>query len=239
MPGFPEPERRPVLHVIWMAEPIGWPQIRGPGRPDDHGHRAESIPNSPDQFPTHPMKGPMSTQTLRGLNHLSAVPFARRRYSFEAFNPAFDTLLGGPQLPTTDMNAYTQFIEPIQFQPNPYRSSIAHYPVNGLAGNPSAGLNTFLNEPYALDVTCNRCHLVNPGPGTNRSIPALFGKSPQAIKVPQFRNQFPKIFLTTHPVLSTLDGFGFTHDGGSPGDFAFLVSNVFPLVTMTPRARPT
>ena len=190
-----------------------------------------SIPNSPDQFPTHPMKGPMRTQTLKGLSNLAPLHWRADRSGFEAFNPAFDTLLGGPQLAAADMDAYKQFIETIQFPPNPNQKLDRTLPGSVAGGDPNAGLNTFLNEPYALDITCNRCHVVNPGPGTNRSITsAFFLKEPQAMKVPQLRNLYKKIFFNDAPGATSLDGFGFTHDGAFSSIFRFLGTDVFPLI---------
>ena len=111
------------------------------------------------------MKGPMRTQTLKGLTNLTPLHWRADRSGFEAFNPAFDSLMGGPQLSAADMDAYRQFIETVQFPPNPNQKLDRTLPTSVAGGNPSAGLNTFLNEPYALDLTCNRCHVVNPGPG--------------------------------------------------------------------------
>jgi len=190
-----------------------------------------SIPNTPSQFPTHPMKGPMRTQTLKGLSNLTPLHWRADRSGFEAFNPAFDSLMGGPQLAAADMDAYRQFIETVVFPPNPNQKLDRTLPASIAGGNPAAGLNTFLNEPYALDITCNRCHVVNPGPGSNRSITSAgFLKEPQSMKVPQLRNLYKKIFFNDAPGATSLDGYGFTHDGALPSIFRFLTTDVFPLI---------
>jgi len=67
----------------------------------------------------HPMKGPMTTQTLRGLLNLESTALARRRTNFLHFNGAFGSLLGGPILSAADMVAYRAFINTVVFQPNP------------------------------------------------------------------------------------------------------------------------
>ncbi|MFL6514255.1 MAG: beta-propeller fold lactonase family protein [Chthoniobacterales bacterium] len=190
-----------------------------------------SIPNTPSQFPTHPMKGPMRTQTLKGLSNLAPLHWRADRATFDAFNPAFDSLMGGPQLAAADMDAYRQFIETIQFPPNPNQKLDRTLPASIAGGNPGAGLNTFLNEPYALNITCNACHLVNPGPGTNRSITsASFLREPQSMKVPQLRNAYKKIFFNNAAGATSLDGYGLTHDGAFSSIFQFLGTDVFVLI---------
>jgi DNA-binding beta-propeller fold protein YncE len=58
----------------------------------------------------HPMKGPMVTQTLRGM--LGGAPFHWRgdRATLQAFNPTFDKLMGGVQLATPDIDALTEYL---------------------------------------------------------------------------------------------------------------------------------
>ena len=67
----------------------------------------------------HPMKGPMTTQTLKGLLHLSPYHWRGDHIDFAAFNTAFKTLMGGSQLASSDMSIYTQFVNTILFAPNP------------------------------------------------------------------------------------------------------------------------
>jgi hypothetical protein len=190
-----------------------------------------SIQNTSNQFPTHPMKGPMRTQTLKGLSNLTPLHWRADRSGFESFNPAFDSLMGGPQLSAADMDAYRQFIETVQFPPNPNQKLDRTLPASVAGGSPAAGLNTFLNEPYALNITCNQCHAANPGPGTNRSITsAAFLKEPQSMKVPQLRNLYKKAFFNDAPGAISLDGVGFTHDGSFPSVFRFLSTDVFVLI---------
>ena len=67
----------------------------------------------------HPMKGPMTTQTLRGLSGVGPLHWRGDRADFQAFNGAFDALMGGSQLSTTDMNTYAGFGTTMAFPPNP------------------------------------------------------------------------------------------------------------------------
>lgn len=59
----------------------------------------------------HPMKGPMTTQTLKGSKNLDPFHWRGDRSGFNAFNPAFSTLLGGAQLSAADMDAFREFVE--------------------------------------------------------------------------------------------------------------------------------
>src|SRR5439155_25127007 len=67
----------------------------------------------------HPMKGPMTTQTLRGLNTLDPFHWRGDRTNFTHFNVAFPGLMGDSALSTADINAYRDFINTIVYQPNP------------------------------------------------------------------------------------------------------------------------
>jgi len=176
----------------------------------------------------HPMKGPMTTQTLRGLSGLDPLHWRGDRATFLSFNPAFDALMGGAQLSATDMAAFRDFINTIQFQPNPNQRLDRTLPPSIAGGDPAAGRNTFLNEPFASNVTCNTCHSANPGPGTNGTIiPASVLQEPQSFKVPHLRNIYQKLSANRTPGATSVGGFGLLHDGSDPNVDAFLSKPVF------------
>jgi len=56
------------------------------------------------------MKGPMTTQTLRGLNGLDPFHWRGDRTNFTHFNVAFPGLMGSSSLAGADMAAYRDFI---------------------------------------------------------------------------------------------------------------------------------
>jgi DNA-binding beta-propeller fold protein YncE len=89
----------------------------------------------------HPMKGPMTTQTLRGLANSGAMHWRGDRVSglfgtdpattppfdealsFNNFIQAFNSLLGlGPPFATTDMQTFTNFALTLMPRPNPIRN---------------------------------------------------------------------------------------------------------------------
>jgi hypothetical protein len=192
------------------------------------GGSIQTVTGQLGTFQMHPMKGPMTTQTLRGLTNLEPLHWRGDRASFIDFNGAFDSLMGGTTLTSTDMAAYRDFVNTIQFQPNPNQNLDRTLPATFAGGNPSAGRNTFLNEPFASNITCNTCHTANPGPGTNRMIiPASALQENQDFKVPHLRNVYQKMNFNNAAGASSVGGFGILHDGSVPSLFAFLSNPVF------------
>lgn len=176
----------------------------------------------------HPMKGPMTTQTLRGLLNLSPYHWRGDKANFAAFNQSFDDLLGGNQLSSSDMDEYTNFINTILFLPNPNENLDRTYPTSFQGGNAVSGENVFLTvaETSAAGnptlATCNSCHTANPGPGSNRNILAL---PTQPMKVPELRNLYQKMLFTRTG--TTVDGFGLVHDGSVALFSGFIAGSDF------------
>ncbi|HTQ81232.1 MAG TPA: hypothetical protein VMM92_14635 [Thermoanaerobaculia bacterium] len=149
----------------------------------------------------HPMKGPMATQSLRGLaNHgpmhwrgdrtggndaPSAQPDSGtfdERAAFAKFNPAFVDLLGRhAPLSTEEMNAFTDFILRVTYPPNPNR------PLNNvLTPDQEAGRQLFNTVNCGIPsapqfngatLTCASCHVIDPQANPNSAAPGFFGTS--------------------------------------------------------------
>jgi YVTN family beta-propeller protein len=190
------------------------------------------VPGNPlftnNTFQLHPMKGPMTTQTLRGLSTLEPFHWRGDRTNFAHFNGAFGTLLGGSPLSTADMNAYLAFATNITFQPNPNQNLDRTYPTNFAGGNAVAGRNTYMTEFYVPGLTCNTCHAANPGPGSNRQLIAAAAlQESQPFKVPQLRAIYQKLNFSNKPGAGSVGGFGITHDGTDPTLTNFLSRPVF------------
>lgn len=217
-------------HIDGDRDELSW-DLGDPGGSLQTVTQPNPLGGAPQSFTMHPMKGPMATQTLRGLSGLSPLHWRADRADFTAFNAAFDSLLGGTPLSSADMALFRDFINTVVFQPNPNqnldRTLPASFPpgdANG--GNPTAGRNTYLNEFYRPGLSCNVCHTVPAG--SNLLIipgPAL-GES-QDFKVPQLRNVYQKTFFFRSAAIPSASGFGLTHDGTDPDLFAFLSRPVF------------
>ena len=178
----------------------------------------------------HPMKGPMATQTLRGLNGQDPLHWRGDRTNFLHFNGAFDSLLGGTTLTVQDMQAYRAYINTIVFQPNPNQNLDRTLPASFAGGDPNAGRNTFFNEQYqpVLGLSCTTCHTGPPGTGSDRLIfdRQALGES-QDFKVPHLRNVYQKGNFNNAPGAASIGGFGLIHDGMEPDLFTFLSRSVF------------
>ena len=175
----------------------------------------------------HPMKGPMTTQTLRGLNALDPFHWRGDRTNFSHFNIAFPGLMGNSALSTADMTAYTNFINTITFEPNPNQNLDRTYPTNFAGGNAVIGKSAFFQTNYVgstpLVLQCNSCHTGPPGPGSNRLIiPASALQESQDFKVPQLRAIYQKLHFNNAPGTNSIGGFGITHDGTDPSLQVFL-----------------
>jgi YVTN family beta-propeller protein len=192
------------------------------------GGTMQTVTNQLGTIQMHPMKGPMTTQTLRGLNGMEPYHWRGDRDSLLAFNGAFDSLMGGTVLSSTDIAAYRDFVNTIQFQPNPNQRLDRTLPTTIAGGDPNAGRNTFLNEPFTSSFTCNTCHTANPGPGSNKTIiPDSILQEAQGFKVPQLRNIYQKLNFNNAAGASSVGGFGLLHDGSEPNVSTFLSKPVF------------
>jgi len=173
----------------------------------------------------HPMKGPMTTQTLRGLLDVSPYHWRGEKTDFADFNPAFDTLMGGSQLSNPDMDIYNGFVNSILYFPNPNLGLDRSLPSSLDGGDPAKGENDFMTiHGTGGQFTCDACHTSNPGPGTNRLV--IAGFRPQPMKTPHLRNMYQKQLYTRHNPQS-IDGFGYSHDGQTASVYDFLEARNF------------
>jgi YVTN family beta-propeller protein len=191
----------------------------------DPGGNMTQVNQNGHTFTFHPMKGPMTTQTLRGLESLSPYHWRGDQANFPAFNGTFNNLMGGSQLSNPDMTTYTTFVNSIMFLPNPNQNLDRSLPKSLAGGNPVNGQSVFLNvRDTGPGFTCNACHQSTPGPGTNRLLTNLV--PPQTLKIPHLRNIYQKQLYTRHNSAS-IDGFGFGHDGSFSSQADFLAQSVF------------
>ncbi len=211
-------------------------------------------PNNPGPTvglsPYHPMKGPMTTQSLRGLDNQGPMHWRGDRTAgdaggdpmdetgaFSAFNVAFAGLVGrsGP-LTTADMNSFTNFALQIKYPPNPNRPLD-----NSLTLMQQAGSDFFFNELATVGVlTCNVCHVVDPAAGFFGTSGLMsFEAGTQDFKIPHLRNMYQKVGMFGIPLMEgifagnnipmgdQIRGFGFTHDGSIDTLFNFHNANLF------------
>ncbi|MEO6596848.1 MAG: beta-propeller fold lactonase family protein, partial [Planctomycetota bacterium] len=202
-----------ACHIDGDIDGIAW----------DLGDRSGSMASAPVQpFPFnlgitqfHPMKGPMTTQTLRGLQGTGVLHWRGDRSNFQAFNPAFDKLMGGAQLASADIDDYAAFATAIAVPPNPNQQLNRTYRTSPASNNEAAGLAAFqasvTSLPLIGNVGCVTCHSLPLG--TNgRIISALILNEPQQVKVPQLRNLYRKVGFN-RTAGQQKAGFGYVKDG--------------------------
>ena len=204
----------------------------------------------------HPMKGPMTTQTLRGLRFSGAQHWRGDRatgvygtaakdadLSFRNFNPAFVGLVGREsQLSDPEMQLFADFALELTMPPNPVRALD-----NSLGVSAQRGLDFYTGDRFSdgvaipgLGFNCNGCHTLDPAQGffgTNGD--QSFEAEPQIIKVPQLRNLYQKVGMfgmlavpfvnsgNNGPQGPQIRGFGFLHDGSIDTLFRFFNARVF------------
>ena len=209
------------------------------------------IANSPRTTPRfHPMKGPMTTQTLRGMvgngpTHWRGDRTATTKQvvrgkletleeaSFKEFNGAFVGLLGRQTpLRDADMQAFTDFAMALKMPPNPIRALD-----NSLSANEQAGRNTYFNANNITGLgSCNHCHTLDPAAGKfgTGGLMSFEGfRISENFKVPQLRNVYQKLGMfgssagASAPTGPQIRGFGFAHDGSLDTLTSFFSDPVF------------
>jgi DNA-binding beta-propeller fold protein YncE len=196
----------------------------------------------------HPMKGPMTTQTLRGMQNGGAMHWRGDRsngffgsspddedLAFRNFIVAFQGLLGRETpLPDADMQRFADFALSLVLPPNPVRRLD-----NQLSANAVQARTFFFNTPTDGQLTCENCHRLDPSQGFfGGGTFSTFEGSSQIFKVPHLRNAYAKVgmfgFLAQPGggAVNTGDqvrGFGFSHDGSIDTLFRFVSGPfVFP-----------
>ena len=174
----------------------------------------------------HPMKGPMVTQSLRGIANTGVLHWRGDRANLDAFNAAFVDLMGrSAPLPDSQMAAFDAFVLPLSYPPNPNQFLDRTYR-DAPPGQPSAkrGNDFYFGTVVDGPLTCNGCHAATTfTSGTNGQLvndAALL--QDQDIKIPQLRNLYKKTGFTDLPGVTNKRGFGFTHDGSTDNLFNFL-----------------
>lgn len=137
--------------------------------------------------PFHPMKGPMTTQTLQDIIGQEPLHWRGDRRGIESFNGAFVGLLGDDtQLTPGEMQAFEDFLATIHFPPNPNRNLdntlATSLPLPGHVsggrfsppgtplpnGNAQAGMTLYRSTARRLDggaFACVTCHSLPTGAG--------------------------------------------------------------------------
>ncbi len=237
-------------HVFADFDSLAWDL----GNPDD------TLLNNPNPFRVggastfHPMKGPMTTQSLRGLANAGPMHWRGDRTggndpggnaldenaAFNKFIVAFEGLLGrGAPISVADMQRFTDFILQVTYPPNPIRNLD-----DSLTATELAGSNVFFGPLTDGVLDCNGCHRIDPTAGFfgTDGFSTIEGE-PQEFKVAHFRNLYQKVGMFGMPAVPFFEvgdnghkgdqvrGFGFLHDGSVDTLLRFHNATAF---TLTP-----
>jgi hypothetical protein len=186
----------------------------------------------------HPMKGPMTTQSLRGMANHGPMHWRGDRTgaheapsvqpdsgafdehaAFEKFRPAFADLLGRDTIiPQANMDAFTDFILQVTYPPNPNRPLD-----NVLTADQETGRQLFnsinCGIPACEDgncpiLTCESCHRQDPNANPGTAAPGFFGTA--GFSSFDFN---PQLFKTPHlrNLYQKVGMFGMPEHPGFPG----------------------
>jgi len=235
-------------HVFGDFDSLAWDL----GNPDDEvlenlNQFRLFIGGDPD---FHPLKGPMTTQSLRGMDDQGPMHWRGDRSganspsgdyldeegAFKRFNGAFVGLIGrASELSEQDMQDFTDFALSIRYPPNPIRALN-----NSLTTAQQAGSNLYFGRITDSVFACFGCHQVNRSLGQFGTDGQMtFENEPQDMKVAHLRNAYQKVgmfglpripFLGSNDPVHTGDqvrGFGYLHDGSIDTVRRFLTATVF------------
>lgn len=238
-----------------LAWDLGDPTGSIQGNPLDFIFQSPNPPTVYKDF--HPMKGPMTTQTLRGMNGHGSMHWRGDRVNrdgspnaqpdsgvynevaaFKAFGVAFEGLLGRAT-PGSDpeMQAFADFILQVVLPPNPIRN------IDDSLTPMQAGGRAFYMDPARLSdgiAHCNGCHVLDPASGFfGTDGKGSFELEPQHLKIPQLRNMYANVGMFGMPAVPFFNagdnahkgdqvrGFGFLHDGSTDSLLRFLNASAF------------
>ena len=155
-----------TCHIDGHLDRIGWDLSDFTGNLDISG---EEQPRRP--------KNTKVTMSLRGIEETPPLHWRGDRANLEAFNPAFEGLLGGKQLTKREMAAYKAFVFSLSYPANPKQSLDRSYTQQALDGftgfqcAPSHAIR-FDRDPNGARpaVTCGLCHDMAASSGTNNQV---------------------------------------------------------------------
>lgn len=203
------------------------------------------INGSDDPKDFHPMKGPMVTQTLRGMVNSGAMHWRGDRsngvfgvsardttLSFKNFAVAFSGLLGNTRdMSEAEMQSFADFQLAVMMPPNPIRNldnSLTAAQRRGsdfyFGDRPSDGFKIVINgESITPNQNCNGCHTVDAakgmyGTGGDQSFEGIS----QIVKVPQLRNMYQKVGRFGSPAIPFSSAPGTGHLGDQVRGYGFV-----------------
>ena len=248
-------------HVFGDMDDLAWDLGDPDGAPFPNPNPAPPAVDFPPinvLQPFDPLKGPMTTQSLRGMANAGPMhwrgdrtggttgfPPLDEQAAFNAFNVAFPGLLGRDEgeVDPADMDAFTEFALRLTYPPNPVRSLD-----NSLTTQQQAGLSLYTGRITDAVANCAGCHELDRSQGFfGTGGGSTFEAETMEFKVPHLRNAYQKVgmfgqmpsnFFPSAPGVFMGDqvrASGYLHDGSAATAFDFLSAGVFSLDPGNPR----
>jgi YVTN family beta-propeller protein len=215
-------------HIFGDKDELGW-NLGDPDQlvaPNPNPFHREPGPVQSKDF--HPMKGPLATQSLRGMVNAGPMHWRGDRTggalpggdpldsnaAFVAFNIAFTGLLGREDLLTEEqMQSFADFALQLTYPPNPLRNLD-----NSLTPEQGFGRQVYFSKIVVPETgdRCNDCHRLSPEEGLFGTDGESIIRDQQAIKIPHLRNMYTKMSapeVAGPAPVQRFRGFGFRHTG--------------------------
>jgi DNA-binding beta-propeller fold protein YncE len=231
-------------HIFGDMDGLAWDL----GNPDDEtttNNIPATIPPLGIEQNFHPMKGPMTTQSLRGMDNHGPMHWRGDRnggldeanfqpnggvfdenLAFLKFNPAFVGLIGrSEQLTGDEMQSFTNFILQVMYPPNPNRALD-----NSLTPGQQSAENIYFNREIDTLETCDGCHVLNRNGNPSVERPGFFGtdgrqsfeNETQMMKIAHLRNLYQKVGMFGFAPLPFVNSGDNAHKGDQVRGFGFL-----------------
>jgi DNA-binding beta-propeller fold protein YncE len=226
-----------TCHVFGDLDGLAWDL----GDPGGYGYDFPVALRHPEPLAAprqnlHPLKGPMVTQSLRGLAGTAPFHWRGDRFgeptipgrdvaSFKDFNAAFVDLLGrSREVSETAMEAFARFVFTMRYPPNPNQRFD-----RSLEEVEKAGFE-FFSGPFpsgAGVLNCESCHMLPLG--TNRLVNFEDIRVGRDMKTAHLRNVYQKVGRF-NVAGAQVSGYGLLHDGSfdTVANFLRLDTFIFP-----------
>lgn len=180
----------------------------------------------------HPMKGPMTTQSLVGIQGTNPLHWRGDRENLGAFNVNYLKINGDDVMPSpAQMTDLENYIATLRHPPNPNRNFDGTLPTtfpNG--GDPNNGAILFVTNRFDGNLfKCVDCH-AGAVTTNNEIISATLEGQTQGFNVPIIRSVYLRVGADFTSASGNL-GFGITHDGNTDTVFHFLQNARFKFAT--------
>ncbi len=230
-----------TCHVFGDNDALAWDlgDPDGTTQPIPNVFITTSLPVSPFVF--HPMKGPMTTQSMRGIKGHGPMHWRGDRTganrvagetleeaAFKEFNEAFQAFTGRQTLlADADMQLFTDFAMELSYPPNPIRALD-----NSLTSDEAEGQRLFntgiVRQSTGILEVCQQCHVLDPARGifgTGGLMSDNIQMGERNFKIPHFRDHYQKVgmfgfgFNTPTATGQQIRGFGYNHNGATTSNF--------------------